>query len=78
MEFETYRPALRWLGRRRRVRPGWRTLWICQNRLREKRFLTDDSYSGDRRGSPSETERSWKLLFVASAAADTEDGCLGI
>ena len=32
-------PALRWLRRRRRVRPGWRTLWICQNRLREKRFL---------------------------------------
>jgi 5-(carboxyamino)imidazole ribonucleotide synthase len=32
-------PALRWLARRRWVRPGWRTLWTCQNRLREKRFL---------------------------------------
>ncbi len=31
--------ALRWLTRNRVVRPGWRTAWICQNRLREKRFL---------------------------------------
>jgi 5-(carboxyamino)imidazole ribonucleotide synthase len=41
VEFENVSaPALRWLARRCRVRPGWRTLWICQNRLREKRFLT--------------------------------------
>ena len=40
VEFENVSaPALRWLARRRWVRPGWRTLWICQNRLREKRFL---------------------------------------
>jgi len=40
VEFENVSaPALRWLARRRRVRPGWRTLWICQNRLREKSFL---------------------------------------
>ncbi len=40
VEFENVSaPALRWLARRRPVRPGWRTLWICQNRLREKRFL---------------------------------------
>ncbi len=40
VEFENVSaPALRWLARRRRVRPGWRTLWICQNRLREKGFL---------------------------------------
>jgi 5-(carboxyamino)imidazole ribonucleotide synthase len=40
VEFENVSaPALRWLARRRRVRPGWRTLWICQNRLREKTFL---------------------------------------
>jgi 5-(carboxyamino)imidazole ribonucleotide synthase len=40
VEFENVSaPVLRWLGRRRRVRPGWSTLWICQNRLREKRFL---------------------------------------
>jgi 5-(carboxyamino)imidazole ribonucleotide synthase len=41
VEFENVSaPALRWLARRRPVRPGWRTLWICQNRLREKAFLT--------------------------------------
>ena len=40
VEFENVSaPALRWLARQRRVRPGWRTLWISQNRLREKRFL---------------------------------------
>jgi 5-(carboxyamino)imidazole ribonucleotide synthase len=40
VEFENVSaPALRWLERRRLVRPGWRTLWVCQNRLREKRFL---------------------------------------
>ncbi|HEX8200064.1 MAG TPA: ATP-grasp domain-containing protein, partial [Isosphaeraceae bacterium] len=31
--------ALRWLARRRPVRPGWRTVWVSQNRLREKTFL---------------------------------------
>ena len=40
VEFENVSaPALRWLARSRPVRPGWRTAWICQNRLREKRFL---------------------------------------
>jgi 5-(carboxyamino)imidazole ribonucleotide synthase len=40
VEFENVSaPALRWLARHRRVRPGWRTLWISQDRLREKRFL---------------------------------------
>jgi 5-(carboxyamino)imidazole ribonucleotide synthase len=40
VEFENVSaPALRWLARRRWVRPGWQTLWTCQNRLREKRFL---------------------------------------
>ena len=44
VEFENVSaPALRWLARRRSVRPGWRTLWICQNRLREKRFLATHS-----------------------------------
>jgi 5-(carboxyamino)imidazole ribonucleotide synthase len=44
VEFENVSaPALRWLARRRTVRPGWRTLWICQNRLREKRFLAKHS-----------------------------------
>jgi 5-(carboxyamino)imidazole ribonucleotide synthase len=40
VEFENVSsPALRWLARHRPVRPGWRTLWVAQNRLREKRFL---------------------------------------
>jgi 5-(carboxyamino)imidazole ribonucleotide synthase len=41
VEFENVSaPALRWLARQRIVRPGWRTLWTSQNRLREKTFLT--------------------------------------
>lgn len=41
VEFENVSaPALRWLARRRPVRPGWRTVWVSQNRLREKTFLT--------------------------------------
>jgi 5-(carboxyamino)imidazole ribonucleotide synthase len=40
VEFENVSSsALRWLARHRPVRPGWRSVWICQNRLREKRFL---------------------------------------
>jgi 5-(carboxyamino)imidazole ribonucleotide synthase len=40
VEFENVSaPALRWLARGHVVRPGWRTAWICQNRLREKQFL---------------------------------------
>jgi 5-(carboxyamino)imidazole ribonucleotide synthase len=41
VEFENVSaPALRWLARRVPVRPGWRTVWVSQNRLREKRFLS--------------------------------------
>lgn len=41
VEFENLSaPALRWLARRRIVRPGWRTLWVSQDRLREKSFLS--------------------------------------
>jgi 5-(carboxyamino)imidazole ribonucleotide synthase len=40
VEFENVSaPALRWLARRLPVRPGWRTVWVSQNRLREKGFL---------------------------------------
>lgn len=41
VEFENVSaPALRWLARLGKVvRPGWRTLWVSQNRLREKTFL---------------------------------------
>ena len=40
VEFENVSaPGLRWLGLHRPVRPGWRTVWVAQNRLREKAFL---------------------------------------
>ncbi|HEV3168127.1 MAG TPA: 5-(carboxyamino)imidazole ribonucleotide synthase [Isosphaeraceae bacterium] len=40
VEFENVSaPALRWLARSRPVRPGWRSVWVSQNRLREKSFL---------------------------------------
>jgi 5-(carboxyamino)imidazole ribonucleotide synthase len=40
VEFENVSaPALRWMARQVPVRPGWRTVWVSQNRLREKRFL---------------------------------------
>lgn len=41
VEFENVSAAgLRWLARRRVVRPGWKTIWTVQNRLREKSFLS--------------------------------------
>jgi 5-(carboxyamino)imidazole ribonucleotide synthase len=41
VEFENVSaPALRWLEHRMPVRPGWKTVWVSQNRLREKTFLT--------------------------------------
>lgn len=44
VEFENVSaPALRWLARSRLVRPGWRTVWTSQNRLREKAFLRRNS-----------------------------------
>ena len=40
VEFENVSaPALRWLERRMPVRPGWKTVWVSQDRLREKTFL---------------------------------------
>ncbi len=46
VEFENVSaPGLRWLAKSRVVRPGWRSVWTAQNRLREKRFL-------DRHGFP--------------------------
>jgi 5-(carboxyamino)imidazole ribonucleotide synthase len=40
VEFENVSaPGLRWLALHRPVRPGWRTVWVAQNRLREKAFL---------------------------------------
>ena len=41
VEFENVSaPALRWLEHRMPVRPGWKTVWVSQNRLREKTFLS--------------------------------------
>lgn len=41
VEFENVSAsALRWLARNRPVRPGWKTVWVSQNRIREKSFLT--------------------------------------
>lgn len=40
VEFENVSsPGLRWLARRLPVRPGWRTVQVSQDRLREKGFL---------------------------------------
>ena len=41
VEFENVSaPALRWLAQQGKlVRPGWKTVWVSQNRLREKEFL---------------------------------------
>ena len=44
IEFENVSaPALRWLSRTLPVRPGWRTVRVSQNRLREKQFLADQA-----------------------------------
>ncbi|GIW88978.1 MAG: N5-carboxyaminoimidazole ribonucleotide synthase [Isosphaeraceae bacterium] len=41
IEFENvHAPGVRWLGRRLPVRPGWHAVWIAQNRIREKSFLS--------------------------------------
>jgi 5-(carboxyamino)imidazole ribonucleotide synthase len=40
VEFENVSaPALRWLQKSIKVNPGWKAVWVAQNRLREKRFL---------------------------------------
>lgn len=40
-EFENISAAgLRWLARHAIVRPGWRSVWVAQHRIREKTFLT--------------------------------------
>ena len=45
VEFENVSaPALRWLAHRLPVRPGWQTVWISQNRLREKSFLASHGF----------------------------------
>ena len=64
VEFENVSaPALRWLARRRPVRPGWRTVWVSQNRLREKDFLS-------RNGLPHASWRPVRSNEELQAAVD--------
>jgi 5-(carboxyamino)imidazole ribonucleotide synthase len=81
VEFENVSaPALRWLARKRTVRPGWKTLWVSQNRLREKRFLTEHGiphapWRPVRR--PDELEQAVALLglpLILKTAASGYDG----
>ncbi len=81
VEFENVSaPALRWLANRRPVRPGWKTLWVSQNRIREKSFLV-------RHGIPhapwrpvrtppdlEEAVRSLGLPMILKTAASGYDG----
>ena len=68
VEFENVSAAaLRWLSRRHPVRPGWKTVRVSQNRLREKSFLA-------RNGLPLAPWRpvnSWEQLFEAVDALKT-------
>ena len=79
VEFENVSSAaLRWLARRRVVRPGWRTTWICQNRLREKQFLARHHVPH----TPWCAVRSDAELHDAArdawSAADLEDRLVGL
>ncbi|CAN5876812.1 5-(carboxyamino)imidazole ribonucleotide synthase [soil metagenome] len=45
VEFENVSaPALRWLDRRMPARPDWQTVWISQDRQREKSFLDEHGF----------------------------------
>ncbi len=64
VEFENVSaPALRWLARDRPVRPGWRTVRVSQNRLREKTFLGS-------RGFPLAPWRRVRSLAELNAAVE--------
>ncbi len=81
VEFENVSaPALRWLARHRPTRPGWQTVWVAQNRLREKTFLS-------RHGIPhapwrpvrnpaelDEARRALGLPLILKTAASGYDG----
>jgi 5-(carboxyamino)imidazole ribonucleotide synthase len=81
VEFENVSaPALRWLARRRVVRPGWRTLWVSQNRIREKTFLSqhgiDHAPWRPVRNEPElhEAVRTLGLPVILKTAASGYDG----
>jgi 5-(carboxyamino)imidazole ribonucleotide synthase len=81
VEFENVSaPALRWLARRRVVRPGWRTVWVSQNRIREKSFLARHTiphapWRPVRTGSDlDEAIRTLGLPMILKTAASGYDG----
>ncbi len=64
VEFENVSaPALRWAAGTRPVRPGWKTVWVSQNRLREKTFLA-------RHGIPLAPWRAVRNVEELHAVAD--------
>jgi 5-(carboxyamino)imidazole ribonucleotide synthase len=70
VEFENVSAAgLRWLERSRRVRPGWRSIHVAQNRIREKSFLAANGFPLPR----------WAALQTAEdldGLADFRDGAV--
>jgi 5-(carboxyamino)imidazole ribonucleotide synthase len=81
VEFENVSaPALRWMSRFRPVRPGWKTVWTAQNRLREKTFLSRHGFPLTRwRPVRSEAEltaavRELGLPLILKTAASGYDG----
>lgn len=81
VEFENVSaPALRWLARRKLVRPGWRTVWVSQNRLREKTFLKNHGFPlADWHPVRSEAELQSAIVtlgvpFILKTAASGYDG----
>jgi 5-(carboxyamino)imidazole ribonucleotide synthase len=81
VEFENVSaPALRWLARRVPTRPGWRTVRVSQNRLREKAFLSRHGFPlAPWRPVRSEIDlgaaaRVLGLPFILKTAASGYDG----
>jgi len=81
VEFENVSaPALRWLARKSIVRPGWRTVWVSQNRIREKSFLTTHGIPVApwrpvrTEAEASEAANSLGLPFILKTSASGYDG----
>lgn len=81
VEFENVSaPALRWLERTRIVRPGWKTLWVSQNRLREKTFLRNNGFphapwhAVQSEADVAEAVRRLGLPLILKTAASGYDG----
>jgi 5-(carboxyamino)imidazole ribonucleotide synthase len=81
VEFENVSaPALRWLARRTIVRPGWWTVWVSQNRIREKSFLAGHGVPVApwlpvrTEADLTEVSRALGLPFILKTAASGYDG----